>query len=159
MASGNTTDDEPELIEPIKGQARGNLDSTGPFTGGVSVTVNTDSVNIHASNLSALESIAEKNPELAIALVGSTNSVIKYEFRRYVSGAIAAAVVAVAILGFSAAVIIQAGFWAGIAFFMACAAASAIISAIFTGKSQRLNWVVGLMPGFRGRGDTNKDGD
>lgn len=113
----------------------------------INVQVNAQTLHINPSNLSALERIVQLNPDVATQLVQVSRDAVKYERDRYKVGAVCATVVCGLLLVCASAVIVSAGFWAGIAFFLACVAAAAIIAAVFTGKVQDLSWTVGMIPG------------
>lgn len=142
----------PPTIEP---KARfGPSDATS-----INVQVNAQNLHINPSNLSALERIVQLNPDVAAQLVQVSRDAVKYERDRYKVGAICATVVCGLLLICASVAIVSAGFWAGIAFFLACVVAAAIIAAVFTGKVQDLSWTVGMMPGAKRQSDTPKNGD
>lgn len=116
----------------------------------INVQVNAQNLHINPSNLSALERIVQLNPDVAAQLVQVSRDAVKYERDRYKVGAICTAALCGLLLSCSAAVIITAGFWAGIAFFLSCVVVAAIVAAVFTGKVQDLSWTVGMMPGGKG---------
>jgi len=116
--------------------------------GGVHVTVAPNTLNINASNLSALERLAKHSPEVASKLIEAAKETDTQQTKRYAIGAICTAVVAAVMLISTATVIIVQGFWAGIAFFLVCAAVSAIIGAFYTGKSESLSWTIGFAKAF-----------
>ena len=91
--------------------------------------------------------------EIASQLIRSADRAVEGDTRKYTIGAIAAAVVALAIIIGSAAILITVGLAAGLLFFMACVAASAVITAIFTGKAQDISWTVRLLGGARSSDD------
>ena len=119
----------------------------------VTVSIQTDTLNINASSLNALERLAEHSPEVAIKLIEATKHTVAHDSRKYIAAAICAGVVACVMLGCVTYVIATAGFWAGIALFLVCAAASAIFSAMFTHTSQSLEWTVGFLRGRQNGSD------
>ena len=115
--------------------------------GNVNIQVNTDTVNLHASNLAALERIAAVDPGVAHRIIESTDKSLELDQKKYTTAAIAAGIICCLVLILSAIVIINSGFWSGIAFFLACVAVAAIVAAIFTGKTMDMSWTVGMVPG------------
>ena len=57
------------------------------------VSVTTDTLNIHASGISALERLSEHSPDVASKLIDATKHAVSHESRQYIVGAIAAATV------------------------------------------------------------------
>lgn len=134
---------------PDKGRVRGTKASgsfaQNPNGGNLNVSVKADTLNIHASNLAALERLAEHSPAIAEKIIDATNMTVKYDSRKYTVGAVsAAAVCSMMILG-AVAIIILKGFLEGIVFFSVCAAASTIFASIFTGSTEGLSWTVGIL--------------
>ncbi len=118
------------------------------------VSVQTDAINVHTSNLEALERIAQHSPEIASKLIDATNHTVKHDSRKYIAGAICAASVCCIMLLCVAYIIVYQGFWSGLIFFLVCAAVAAVFSAVFTGKSESLSWTIGF---FRGQKDSKPD--
>jgi MFS superfamily sulfate permease-like transporter len=109
------------------------------------VSVTADTLNIHASGISALERLSQHNPDVASKLIDATKHAISHESRQYIVGAIAAAIVCCIMLLCMAYIIVYRGLFQGIVFFLVCAAAAAIFSAVFTGTSETLSWTIGLI--------------
>lgn len=118
-----------------------------PHLGNVNIQLKTDTLNLHASNIAALERLAQHSPTVATEIIASTNYAMKVEARKYVTAAVTAGAICLSVVLCSAYVVVNQGFWAGIAFFLACVAAAGIVASIFTGKAQDLSWTVGLIPG------------
>jgi hypothetical protein len=143
MISGEVSDPNP--AEDGSFSASGRFQQ--PAQNHLNVSVKTDTLNIHGSSLAALERLAQHSPEIASKLIDSVESAETHDTRRYITGAITAGAVCIVMLACVTAIIIHQGFWAGIAFFLVCAATASIFSAIFTGKSLSLDWTVGLIHG------------
>lgn len=123
----------------------------------LNVSVTTDTLNIHGSNLAALERLAQHSPEIASKLIDSVEVAAEHDTRRYLTAAWLAGGVCCVMLACVTAIIIFSGFFAGLAFFLVCAAAVSIFSAIFTGKSLPLDWAVGLIHGNKQAEKNNED--
>src|SRR3954452_4784511 len=95
--------------------------------GRLPVKASADSINIHPANLLTLERIASTNPRTAQSIIDATNRVVELHAEKYRIGAFAAALISCVLLVCSAAVSISLGFWAGIVFFLCCAAVAAIV--------------------------------
>ncbi len=130
------------LPAPVEGPAR-----FGSAPGNLTAQFKIDTLNIHPTNLSALERLAQHSPDLASEIVSATSSSVKQDTRRYAIGAITAGVICCVLLICSSMVIIHSGFWQGVAFFLCTASVAAIVTAIFTGKPQDLSWTVRLFHG------------
>jgi hypothetical protein len=111
---------------------------------GIVVSVTADTLNIHASGLSALERLSEHNPEIASKLIDATKHAVSHESRQYIVGAIAAVIVCSLMILCMTYLIVYKGLLQGIVFFLVCAAVAAIFSAVYTGTSETLSWTVGL---------------
>jgi len=148
-ASGATEegDDASSSIGSIQPSAR--FGPRGPDTVIQHVSLTTDEINIHQPSLGALERLAGHSPEVATRLIEGSHFLAKQNTKRFLGGAIVTGVVCCFLLSCSAYVIVNAGFWAGIAFFMAVVAVSAMMVALLTGKVQDFSWVVRLVPGSR----------
>ena len=114
----------------------------------LSVSLTANNVNISTSGLAALERLAQHSPEVAASVVRATEAEIKSDSRKYIAGAICAAVVATAMILTFALIVIVKGILEGFLFFFICAAVSAVISAIFTGKMESLSWTAGPLGRF-----------
>ena len=139
---------DPEIIQPTA--SFGPQPAPKPFT----VQVTADNLHVSVSNLTALGQLAERHPDIAMAIVESSNASARYEAKRYNTAAIVTGLVCLAIIGCSASVIIEKGFWAGIAFFMALVVVLAVVTVVYTGKIQDISWVAGMI---RGDGTPTKD--
>lgn len=109
------------------------------------VSVTTDTLNIHASGLSALERLSQHSPDVASKMIDATKHAVSHESRQYIVGAIAAAIVCSLMIVCMTYIIVYRGLLQGIAFFLVCAAVAAIFSAVYTGTSETLSWTVGLI--------------
>ncbi|MGU3537528.1 hypothetical protein [Methylobacterium sp. A54F] len=126
---------------------------TGPGTLIQNVHVRTDEVNIHQPSMAALEKMAVHSPEIANQLIEGTKFVVKQDTKKFITGAIIAGLVACTIIICSTVTIVNAGFWAGIALFMAAVVVFGIMIAALTGKAQDISWVVKVIPGIRNKKD------
>jgi len=141
-------DEAPKKSNPAKGQVGSPAHPSATFGNqapSLALQLNTNSVHVNVSNLTALGRLAESNPEIALKIVESSGNAVRFETRKYMSAVIVTGSVCLAIIGCSTAIIITSGFWAGIAFFLAVAAVCAIITAVYTGKGQDLSWTANII--------------
>ena len=110
----------------------------------VAVSINTDALHLSVSNLTALGQLAERNPELVMAIVDSTRTTTAADTSKYKTAAVVAGAIAMTIIVCSAAVAIAAGFWPGFAFFLSLVVVLSVFTVIFTGKAQDISWIAGL---------------
>ncbi|MFK5599092.1 hypothetical protein ACFZ8E_19140 [Methylobacterium sp. HMF5984] len=147
MTEGGGLDGEKHPLPATTGDATARFGPPPPPN--VNVQVNTQSLHINPSNLAALERIVQLNPAIASEIIRTTGNAARYERDRYSTGAICATVICGILLICAAVVAVNAGFWAGIGFFLACVAAAAVVAAIFTGKVQDLSWTARVIPGSK----------
>ena len=133
---------------PIKGTTR--THASGSFqdvlpTNNLHVNVTADNLNIHQPSLGALERIAERSPDVASQLIAASRDAMRFSTVKHVVGAVCALLIALAIILASTFIIVKAGFWAGIAFFLICVVICALVTAIFTGKVQDISWTAKVL--------------
>lgn len=148
-----------ELLDPGS-HDNGSFKATGrfqqPAENNLNVSVTADTLNIHSSNLSALESLARHSPEIASQLINSVQHAEEHDTSRYTTAAVLAGVVCCVMMLCVTAIIMTRGTFDGIVFFLVSAAVAAIFSAIFTGKSQSLDWTVAMFRKENDEGDDTK---
>ena len=135
----------PAPVEAAAGQhASGSFQEVFP-TNNLHLNVRADSLNIHQPSLGALERIADKNPKVATQLIAVSKDAMRFNAVRYVTGAVCASLIALAIIAAATFIITKAGFTAGIAFFLICVVLCALVTAIFTGKVQDISWTAKVL--------------
>lgn len=117
----------------------------------IHVSLQTDTLNIHSSNISALQRLAEQNPALAEKLVDAAQNSVGHDTTRYVAGAVIAGIVCCTMLICFAFITAYSGVGPGLVFFLVCAAVATIFSIVFTGRSESLAWTVDFFRGHSRR--------
>lgn len=106
-----------------------------------------DSLHYHPNDMSELRRINDTNPELAAAIVSANLEATRREDGSFRLGLIVTALLAAVILGGTAYIVVNVGWWQTIAFIFGMLGVSHLLRVILTGEWSDTSWLGRLLTG------------